>query len=44
MKIDTLEIICTECGSKKVSITNVHNDYEAFIRIRCKECGAKTEI
>ena len=44
MKIGVFEIICTKCGSKKVAITNVHNDYEAYIRIKCNKCGAKTEI
>ena len=42
--IGGFEITCSKCGSVKIKITNIHNDHEAYIKIKCKDCGNKTEL
>lgn len=38
------KIICKECGSEKVVLSNWHNDHEEGMRLRCSECNAKEDL
>ena len=44
MKTGHFKIVCAECGSEDVILTDWYNDHEEGKRLRCKKCGVKEEL
>lgn len=40
----TFKIVCPECGCDNCHISNVHNEYDEWIRITCPKCGKKEDV